>query len=73
VGAGRAGDDGGAITLWSLPEFRRLGDISGHSRGVSDLHFTSDGKILVSASSDEKTLRLWTVPEGNALACFGVP
>ncbi|MGE5235433.1 MAG: WD40 repeat domain-containing protein [Acidobacteriota bacterium] len=57
---------GPAITLWSLPERRQLGSLSGHGSPVNQLAFCPDGRLL-SASSDD-SIKLWSVSDRKLLA-----
>lgn len=48
----------GGIELWDLTTGNRLTTLHGHTNGVDTLAFSSDGKMLVSASADG-TVLLW--------------
>ncbi len=55
------------IRLWAADSGRELGRLYGHVGYVRDLRFLSDGKTLLSASSDQ-TIRLWDVAGRRSLA-----
>ncbi len=46
------------VDLWELGSFERICSLSGHKKKVNALSFSSDGKMLASASRDE-TVMLW--------------
>lgn len=64
------GDDSGTITLWALPEGRKLKQLKGHERAIDDstrsLVYSPDGQQLASTSYD-RTARLWDVASGKAV------
>ncbi|CRZ17147.1 WD40 repeat domain-containing protein [Mycolicibacterium neworleansense] len=64
-----SGGDDGNIQLWDVDGQKQLGaPLTGHSASVTSLHFSSDGKKLLSSSGDG-TLRVWPVlePDPNLL------
>ena len=54
------------IYVWNLRTGEEVFQLSGHTRDVTSLSFSDDGKKLVSASADA-TVRLWDVEEGIPL------
>ena len=44
--------------------------LQGHTRAVTALSFSEDGKRIVSCSLDEKTVRVWN-PSPSLLGVFG--
>jgi WD40 repeat protein len=66
------GDAEGRVTLWSAARGRRQKDLAGHSAGVNALAFSADGVRLVSSAAD-KSLRLWSVPDGRLVAQAEAP
>ncbi|MFV8167620.1 WD40 repeat domain-containing protein [Mycobacterium sp. 134] len=64
-----SGGNDGNIQLWDVDGQKQLGaPLTGHSASVTSLHFSSDGKKLLSSSGDG-TLRVWPVlePDPNLL------
>ena len=57
-------DRGGRLLLWDLEAEKSIREFTGHSLPVNDLAFSSDGSLLLSASSD-KTVKLWSVQTGH--------
>jgi WD40 repeat protein len=57
----------GDINLWDVPRRKFLRHLGVHKGKVHSLLFTADGKVLVSASSMDGTIRLWDVAKGKEL------
>lgn len=55
-----AGDEKGQVLLWSVFPPQALVTLSGHSAGVTSVHFSPDGNRLVSGS-DDTTILAWDV------------
>lgn len=55
------------IALLDLESGQLLRSFPAHRYGVTELAFTSDGQTLVSASSGERTVKLWRVNDGTLL------
>ncbi|MEE8482536.1 MAG: hypothetical protein V3S12_04220, partial [Acidiferrobacterales bacterium] len=55
-----SGDAGGMVSVWDINKGSLTNFGFQHSGGINDLALTTDGKTLVSASSD-KTLVLWAL------------
>ncbi len=59
------------IKIWDATTAKELRTLVGHSRRVTDLCFSADGKNLVSSSLDE-TVRIWDLERGEApVVCRG--
>jgi len=54
------------IKIWHLPTGELIRTLSGHSRRVNSLAFSSDGQLLASGSSD-RTIRIWNLHTGKLL------
>ena len=57
----------GIVYLWDLNHSKKPRTFTGHTGHIWGLAFSSDGKRLVSGSSD-KTVRLWNVERGEEIA-----
>ncbi len=55
------------IQRWDIASGKELPALVGHRRNVNALAFSGDGKLLVSAGSD-RTVRLWSLPDGKNTA-----
>ncbi len=60
------GTDDGQITLWSLPDAATIATLNAHTDTVTDLAYTPDGSILISASRDT-TVRMWDTATHDAI------
>lgn len=59
----------GQVVLWDVSSGRELGALKGHGKGVTQVAFSRDGRLLASGSSDN-TIRVWDVASRRALATF---
>ncbi len=50
----------GQVTLWDVATGTEIGALRGHGKGVTQVAFSSDGRLLASGSSDN-TIRIWDV------------
>jgi WD40 repeat protein/uncharacterized caspase-like protein len=50
----------GQVVLWDVASGRQLGGLKGHGKGVTQVTFSRDGRLLASSSSDN-TIRIWDV------------
>jgi WD40 repeat protein len=67
AGDSGAADKHGAIYLMPYPCFGKLTRVlRGHTSNISGLEFSGDGKLLLSASTDN-TARIWDVATGKTL------
>ena len=67
------GDDAGLVTLWRASTQELLLRLRGHSRGVYDLAFSPDGRLIASASGGRWVqasgeVKLWDVASGEVHA-----
>lgn len=53
--------DDNSIHIWNIESRVKIMRLTGHESSITDLHFTDDGKILISSSLDG-TIRLWGIP-----------
>jgi WD40 repeat protein len=61
IGSGKEeGSSKGRVELWDAEAGEREQTLAGHSRSVTSLAFSPDGKMLASGSQD-KTVKLWSV------------
>jgi serine/threonine protein kinase len=63
---GASGHDNGEVVLWDLHDMRVFGRIRAHTRSVSSVRFSMDGRRLLTASCDN-TIRLWDVQTGQEI------
>ena len=63
---GGSGSTDGTLRLWKVDSDKALLQFTGHSRPVTAVAFTRDGRRLLSGSADG-TLRLWNVADGKDL------
>ena len=61
------GSKGGAITVWDVTdEHSRIALVlSGHIGQISSMVVSADGRSLISASSDEDTIKVWNLIDGK--------
>jgi WD40 repeat protein/uncharacterized caspase-like protein len=50
----------GQVTLWDVATGNQLGVLTGHGKGVTQIAFSRDGRLLASSSTDN-TIRIWDV------------
>jgi WD40 repeat protein len=51
------------------PTIKEMAVLRGHTKSVSSLAFSPDGKTVASGSSDE-TIRIWDFETGKELSCY---
>lgn len=56
----------GQVTLWDVAGGREIGALKGHGKGVTQVAFNRDGRLLASSSTDN-TIRIWDVAAGREL------
>jgi uncharacterized caspase-like protein len=50
----------GQVVLWDVATGREVGALKGHGKGVTQVAFSSDGRLLASSSTDS-TIKIWDV------------
>jgi WD40 repeat protein len=55
-----------AIRLWSVPNFKLVKTLIGHTSPIYSITFSSDSKMLASGGVD-RTVKLWSLPEGKSI------
>src|SRR5258706_4246571 len=50
----------GQVLLWDTASGQQVGDIKGHGKGVTDVVFSRDGKLLASSGTDN-TIKIWDI------------
>lgn len=63
---GLVGGEGGSVVLFDLAEGREVRRFDGHTRSVSGVAFSPDGRQLLSGACDG-TIRLWQTATGKEL------
>jgi WD40 repeat protein/uncharacterized caspase-like protein len=48
----------GQVRLWDVASGTQIGDLRGHGKGVTEVAFSKDGRLLASGSTDN-TIRIW--------------
>ena len=61
-----SGSQDGVMKLWDVASGRELRTLNAHSRAVSSVAFSPNGKLLASGSFDQ-TIALWDVVSENEL------
>ena len=56
----------GQVTLWDVSTGTQLGVLLGHGKGVTQVAFSRDGRLLASSSTDN-TIRIWDVASRREL------
>ncbi len=56
----------GRVTLWDAASGREVATLRGHSKGVTQVAFSRDGRLLASSGSDN-TIKIWDVSTGREL------
>lgn len=64
-----AGTGQGEILLWNIQRKRVEKILSGHRKGVNQVIFNSNGKLLASAGNDG-AVRVWDISTGTAIKTF---
>jgi WD40 repeat protein len=58
-----------AVELWDLREAKHLTTLRGHTGKVNAVALSDDGRRAFTSSRD-RTLRVWDLANGRALACY---
>jgi len=49
----------GQVVLWDVASGSEIGALKGHGKGVTQVAFSRDGRLLASGSTDN-TIKIWT-------------
>jgi WD40 repeat protein len=60
------------VTIWNVPTGGLQKTLSSHAGSVAALAVVHDGKVAYSGS-DDKTIRVWSLPDGKLLQTFNQP
>lgn len=58
----------GAVRIWSVPGGLEKTVLRGHSGAVDSAQFSASGLYVVTASSEDRTVRLWATQSGRQIA-----
>lgn len=53
------------VSLWDVSTGRRIGALTGPTKGVTEIAYSSDGR-RIAASGHDNLVRVWNVPSGDA-------
>jgi WD40 repeat protein/uncharacterized caspase-like protein len=56
----------GQVTLWDVATGNQIGVLTGHGKGVTQVAFSRDGRVLASSSTDN-TIKIWDVASSREL------
>ena len=60
-----------SINIWDVNTSEKIMSFEGHTGSVKSLSLSSDGKQLISTSTD-KTIRIWDITKGKEIKCFNI-
>ena len=62
----------GQVMLWDVATGREIGALKGHGKGVTQVAFSRDGRLLASGSTDN-TIKIWDVATQRELRTLDRP